>query len=245
MKKVSALQTLFLSAALTLAVGAAAVLCNGWAASRAFAANIPAELPASASSEAVETEAQSEAAETEPPAETARETTPPDENGAVTVVKTLDNGTTVFMQYVYDEKSPKAVVEYDLGNGQREVYSYEGEAAAAMIVYIERFGGPKRESLYSYTEGQPGENDISSDAAVTAAVSALTDKYALRQETLDRFKITTGFYSVYEDLTVPVWYVNLYPENTDDFSEIGCYTGLIDAETGETVRLLSAADGRG
>jgi hypothetical protein len=233
MKKVSALQTLLLSAALMLAVGAAAVLCNGWAASRAFAANIPAELPASVSSVT---------AETEPPAETARETTPPDENGAVTVVKTLDNGTTVFMQYVYDEKSPKADVEYDLGDGQREVYSYEGEAAAAMI---ERFGGPKRERLYSYTEGQPGENDISSDAAVTAAVSALTGKYALRQETLDRFKITTVFYSVYEDLTVPVWYVSLYPENTDDFSEIGCYTGLIDAETGETVRLLSAADGRG
>jgi hypothetical protein len=46
-------------------------------------------------------------------------------------------------------------------------------------------------------------------------------------------------------LTAPVWRVYLYPADTDAFAEIGCYTALLDAKTGEAVRLLSAADGRG
>jgi hypothetical protein len=158
------------------------------------------------------------------------------------IMKKLDNGTTVFVRYSYGEGGTKADVTYDTGDGRQETFSYEGDAAAAAI---ERFGGPKRDTPVRYTEGQPGENDIARDAAVSAAMDALTGQYALRQETLDRFSVTTAFYSVYEDLPAPVWYVSLYPANADEFSEIGCYTALIDAETGETVRLLSAADGKG
>jgi hypothetical protein len=36
-----------------------------------------------------------------------------------------------------------------------------------------------------------------------------------------------------------------YEGDADAFSEIGCYTALIDSKTGEAVRLLSAADGKG
>jgi hypothetical protein len=129
-----------------------------------------------------------------------------------------------------------------LGDGRREVYDYEGDAAAAAI---ERFGGPKRDVLDRYAEGQPGADDVSREDAVTAAVDALTGKYALKREVLDRFSITAVFYAVYEELDAPVWSVRLYPVNTDEFSEIGCYTALIDAGTGEVVEMLSASDGKG
>jgi hypothetical protein len=154
----------------------------------------------------------------------------------------LENGISIIIGYVRDDENPKADVIYHYSDGRQETYSYEGEAAAAAI---ERFGGEKRDILYSYEEGQPGESDITRDEAVSAALDALTDKYALRQETLDRFSVTAAFYSVYEDLTAPVWRVYLYPADTDDFAEIGCYTALLNAKTGEAVRLMSAADGRG
>jgi hypothetical protein len=160
----------------------------------------------------------------------------------VIVATKLDNGATVFVRYVAGEENESVALSYHYGDGRREVYSYAGEAAAAVV---ERFGGPKRDSLYSYEEGQPGESDVTRDEAVSAALDALTDKYALRQETLDSFSVTAAFYSVYEDLTAPVWRVYLYPANVDRFAEIGCYTALIDAKTGEVVRLLSVADGRG
>jgi hypothetical protein len=233
MKKSVLSQKLFPAAAFTLAIGAATVLGNGWAMAQAFAANISAELPASVSGEAVEAAR---------PTVVNRETSAQGEDGTATVVKTPENGINIIVSYVRDGENPKADVIYNYGDGRQETYSYEGEAAAAAV---ERFGGEKRDSPYSYEEGRPGESDVTRDEAVSAALEALTGKYALRQETLDRFGVTAAFYSVYEDLTAPIWRVYLYPADTDDFAEIGCYTALIDAKTGETVRLLSAADGRG
>ncbi|MDR1589420.1 MAG: hypothetical protein LBS51_04430 [Oscillospiraceae bacterium] len=235
MKKSGLWQRLFPAAALTLAIGAAAVLGNGWVMSRTLAVNISAESPASVSGEA---------AETAHPAANVHETKLPDEDGIGTIVKTLENGTSIFVSYVRDDENPETTVTltYDYGDGRTELYSYEGEAAAAVI---ERFGGPKRDGLSGYEKGQPGENDITRDEAVFTALNALTDKYALRRETLDRFSVTAEFYAAYEELADPVWRVYLYPADADEFPEIGCYTALIDTKTGDAARLLSAADGRG
>lgn len=234
MKKLVLQKMLFPIAALTLAAGTAAVLGNGLVMAWSFAENVPTERPASVSCAAEE--------ENIPPTVIRRETGRPDEDGTVTVATMLDNGTTVFVRYASGEKEPKVALSYHYGDGRSEAYSYEGDAAAAVI---ERFGGPGRAETPGYAKGQPSENDIPRDDAVSAALDALTGKYALRQEALDRFTVTAEFYTVYEDLTAPVWRVYLYPANADDFSKIGCYTALIDAKTGETARMLSAADGRG
>ncbi|MDR2771125.1 MAG: hypothetical protein LBB57_03705 [Clostridiales Family XIII bacterium] len=124
MKKSNARGTLLLSAALTSAVGAAAILGHGWLASLAFAANIPVEMPAVVTAEA-KADASGGNAETEPQLVLNRQTTPPDENGTGTIMKELDNGIIVFA--LYDENGPKVDVTYDLGDGRREI-SYESDA---------------------------------------------------------------------------------------------------------------------
>jgi hypothetical protein len=240
MKKPNTFKALLLSAALLSAVGAAAIIGNRWAASGVFASNIADGFPASVSA-APSADAYGETAEAKPPAVIDSQTSPPDEDGMVTTLKTLDNGVIVFLRYARGE-APEVSLTHHTADGRREVYNYEGDAAAAMI---ERFGGPKRENPGVCAEGQPDEYDISCDAAIAAATDALTEKYALRQETLDRFDLSAAFYSAYEDLTAPVWFVGLYPKDADAFSEIGCYTALIDSKTGEAVRRLSAADGKG
>jgi hypothetical protein len=57
--------------------------------------------------------------------------------------------------------------------------------------------------------------------------------------------VTSVFYSKYEDISGKVWFVYLYPINPDEFTEIGCYSALIDAATGEALKIMSAADGKG
>jgi methyl coenzyme M reductase subunit C len=69
--------------------------------------------------------------------------------------------------------------------------------------------------------------------------------YALKREILVRFDTAAKFYSVYEDIDGAAWFVQLYPSDIDDFAEIGCYTAVLSAETGEAIQLLSAADSNG
>lgn len=97
-----------------------------------------------------------------------------------------------------------------------------------------------------FKEGTPLENETSSDEAKKIAVDALAEEYALTQETLDRFTVTLKYFVEHPDYPDKhVWRINLDPANMDDFSEIGCYWTYIDAETGETLQLKSAADGIG
>ena len=110
---------------------------------------------------------------------------------------------------------------------------------------IERFGGPKRNLPDRYVEGQPCDSDIEQEAAISIGVNAITGKYALKQTTIDKFNITTTYYSSYEDIGGAVWFVRLYPINAEEFSEIGSYSAVLDAATGEVIQLLSAVDGRG
>jgi signal transduction histidine kinase len=48
-----------------------------------------------------------------------------------------------------------------------------------------------------------------------------------------------------EGFSAPVWWINLYPTDTEAFSETGSYTAILDAATGEALKLLSAAGGKG
>lgn len=98
----------------------------------------------------------------------------------------------------------------------------------------------------SVKEGTPLANEISSDKAEEIGIAAITPKYALTQETLDRFTVTLKYYEVTDEAPGKhVWRVYLYPTNTDEFSEIGCYWTYIDAETGDALQLKSAVDGKG
>jgi hypothetical protein len=155
------------------------------------------------------------------------------------VMKTLPNGSTVLVEYFYDADGAKATVTY---NADGAVYEYEGEAAEAAI---ERFGGPKRDLPVRYVEGQPGEGDITEELATFEAMKAIANKYALTAETLDRFGVNAVFYSVYEDVSGAVWFVQLYPATSKEFSEIGAYSVILNAATGEALQVLSAADGKG
>lgn len=97
-----------------------------------------------------------------------------------------------------------------------------------------------------YVEGTPSESDLTEEKATEIAIPAIAEKYALAQKTLNRFTVTIKYYAVYEDVSdEPVWWINLYPTNTNDFTEIGCYTAIISAGSGDVIKLMSAADGRG
>jgi hypothetical protein len=159
------------------------------------------------------------------------------------VMETLENGTTVMVEYTMTrEAGAKAAVTHKYADGQSSVNNYEGETAEAAI---ERFGGPKRNIPDRYVKAQPGESNVEEIAAINAAIEAIAGKYALKQEILAKFNVTSVFYSKYEDISSSVWWIGLYPANSDDFSDIGCYTAILNGDTGETLRLLSAADGRG
>ena len=160
-------------------------------------------------------------------------------NEVYSVIKTLPNGTTAIVKYSYGENRAQATVTY---TNDGAVYSYEGEEAEATI---ERFGGTRRNLPNPYIEGQPDDGDIEQEAAISIATKSIIEKYALKQTVLTRFSITATYYSTYDDISGAVWFIDLYPINASDFSEIGCYAAVLNAETGEVVQLLSAADGKG
>ncbi|MDR2042846.1 MAG: hypothetical protein LBQ15_00455 [Clostridium sp.] len=230
--------SIILAGGLTLGIGAAAIFANSLLVSRVMATGID------NGSQAVVTAAGQDAATQSIPAERNETTksTPAEQDAAPAVMKTLENGETVIVRYHDDGNGIKASVTYESADGRQSVYDYEGDVAEAVI---ERYGGPKRDLPVRYVESEPGVSDLREETAVSAAIEKLTQKYALKQTLLDEFTVITQFYSLYEDLSVPVWWVCLYPANPDAFSEIGCYTAILDAATGEALRLLSAADGKG
>ena len=112
-------------------------------------------------------------------------------------------------------------------------------------VIVETVRRAAEEANPLYIEGSPDLSKISEETAIANAIELLKGKYALRQETIDRFTVEAIFYTKYEDITEPVWWVNLYPANINDYADIGCYWALINSDTGEAAGLFSAADGRG
>lgn len=140
-------------------------------------------------------------------------------NGVSPVIETLPDGTTVITQN---------------GSGGI-VFTYDGEG----------FSTSAYDPSSSYAVGQPGEGDIAQEAAVSIAVNSITERYALKQAVLDRFNITATYYTTYSDISGAAWVVELNPISASDFSEIGCYTAVLNAETGKVLQLRSAADGLG
>ena len=263
MKKYTAL---ILSGALMLAIGTAVIIGNGWAASTVFATAINEETPAKIINAGYEEPASITVindAEYEEPLSTTEiinadqqletikinlseideangtlEITHNPQFGEMNVViKTLENGEIVLLQYMLDDESEPCVsIVYPSG----EVKYLNGDDGIAIT---KRFDGI--EHIPQNIKGDPADSGITEDEAVSIAVNAIVDKYALRQEIVNRYTITAIYYMVYEDFDRAVWWVLLYPTNADDFIEIGCYSANLDGETGEVIQLLSAADGKG
>ena len=247
---------LFMSGALTLAIGAAVIVGNIWAASQVFASAINEETPAKIISTGYEAQ-QMSATKINDTAYTAQQPntadiTPPQSdvsNGGIeivrnygegkmkTVMKTLENGEIILLEYLLDDESQTSV---SVIHPSGEIRNLDGDDAMAVIT---GFDGIVR--IPKNVKGDPSDSGITEKDAVSTAVNAIVDKYALKQEIVSRYTITAAYYTVYEDIDGAVWWVLLYPTNVDDFVEIGCYTALINGETGEVVKLLSAADGKG
>ena len=157
----------------------------------------------------------------------------PETTEVSTTMKTLPNGAAVIV-------ANGEVTVNQPSNGNDTAVSFYYNSDSGVFDVIER-----SDILGCYIEGQPGDGDIEQETAVSIAVKSITDKYALKQTTLDKFNISATYYSTYEDISGAVWFINLNPINAGDFSEIGCYTVVLNAETGEVVLLFSAADGRG
>ena len=238
MKKHTAL---LLSGALTLAIGAAVIVGNGWVASQVMAFGISEETPAKITGTSYE--AQQAAANNDTLPEYDWEANPDEypiigKRGVITLLKSAGNGNVVTLGYtVVDGNVGKATVIYPSG----EVELLEGEAAATAV---EGFGGLELKEFLTYTEGEPGENDIVEADAIAIGINAVTDKYALKREILDKFNITAVFYTVYEDIDGAVWCVSLNPVNRDEYWDIGGnYTAILNAETGDALQVFSAVDG--
>jgi hypothetical protein len=100
---------------------------------------------------------------------------------------------------------------------------------------------------YNSQEGSPLEHEIQEPKAKELAVSAIKQKYALTDETIGRFTVTSIFYVDYPSLKpdTHMWRIYLYPTNKEEYTEIGCYTAYLDAVSGEVIQLESAGDGIG
>ncbi len=100
--------------------------------------------------------------------------------------------------------------------------------------------------LGKYKEGEPKAGDKSEEEISQIGIKAIKENYSLTQETIDRFTVTAKYYEICPDVpNTRVWWVNLYPTITSEYTEIGCYTAYVNAETGEIMKLESAADGKG
>ena len=172
----------------------------------------------------------------------------------------IGNGKTIIVEYYYDESvgTVKANVTCEGSDGldveiSGSYESIEAQRFAELVAgtkqydaWAEQVGAPVTGKLkVVYTEGEPGADELTEERAIAAATELLTEKYALKQGTLDRFTVTAKFYVEHPDASSPVWWVSLYPTNRDEFPEIGCYWALIDSKTGEAVQLCSAVDGKG
>lgn len=117
-----------------------------------------------------------------------------------------------------------------------------GTGSAAIIGYGadgETLGTKQIDNVpLTFVKGEPGENDIAKEKAIEAATNALIQKYALKQEMLNRFLSHAEFNVVNPDS--PEWCVDFSPTNPDELSEIGCYYVTVNSQTGEVIKVTSA-----
>jgi len=177
---------------------------------------------------------------------------------------TNGSGQTVTVEYYYDEseRTLKANITVLEADSEVRQFTREGDEAERFVIRVIgqdeydlwarqvglRTSADRRvesQMLSGFILGDPGEIEITEETAIASAIRLLMEKYALKQETIDRFTVMSSFYIKHEDATVPVWWVNLDPTISSDFYEIGGYWALIDSSSGEAIGLFSAADGRG
>ncbi len=94
-----------------------------------------------------------------------------------------------------------------------------------------------------FIHGIPSKDDLAKEDAINIARDALIEEFALTDETLAMFSISSMFNIA--DPEAPKWSIVFYPTNQNDFSKIGTYNILIDSLSGKILKILTAADGVG
>ncbi|WP_312940032.1 hypothetical protein [Oscillibacter sp.] len=134
------------------------------------------------------------------------------------------------------------VVTNDVGNQTiiwDEVLPDEGQAS------LEHPFPPKEnpDSAIKFVAGTPSEEDLSETIAIKTAKNAVTEKFALTEETWARFSTSTKFNVA--DPDSPIWGITFYPTDQNDFPLIGTYHVIIDSRSADIIEIMSAADGVG
>lgn len=215
---------MILACAATLAIGAGAVIGNGYLVPKVIAADTNQNIPAIMADGA-----------------------PVQEGAKLTPMPVIDTN----RQVIY---SSKGAIDLEKFKKLEEMNDEQRQEYFASMTVEERtdFSKNLKESAYVlkskntnpvFVDGTPSENDMAEEAAVKIAKNAVVEKYALTDETLSRFSIDSAFNVVNPDQ--PEWSITLYPTNQDDFSEIGTYHVTIKSPSGEIVKILSAADAVG
>ncbi|TGE39150.1 hypothetical protein E4K67_06720 [Desulfosporosinus fructosivorans] len=218
-------QKMILACAATLAIGAGAVIGNGYLVPKVIAADTNQNVPV------IETDGVPVQVEAKPSP----------------IVLIDSKGQTVL-------SAQKTTIDLDEFKKVEEMTGIEYKKYLLSMTEEERESFSKKlaESGYDlkfknikpiFVDGTPSENDLAEAEAVKIAKNAVVEKYALTNETLARFSIDSAFNVVNPDQ--PEWSITLYPTNQDDFSEIGTYHITIKSPSGEIVKILSAADAVG
>lgn len=95
----------------------------------------------------------------------------------------------------------------------------------------------------TFVAGTPGTNDIAKEKAIKIAKSAVVKKYALSDDTLSKFTISSNLNVI--DVDHPIWIIGFTPTNQSDFSNIGVYVAELNSHSGDVIKLSSAADAVG
>lgn len=97
-----------------------------------------------------------------------------------------------------------------------------------------------------YEEGEPDAAELDEITAIDLAAAAITETFALTQETLDRFSVWGTFYTECPEVSdTRLWCIIFDSANSQDFMKIGNYHVYVDAATGEILKIETAADGKG
>ncbi|MCB8814039.1 hypothetical protein [Desulfosporosinus shakirovi] len=219
-------QKMILACAATLAIGAGAVIGNGYLVPKVIAADTNQNVPV------IETDGVPVQAEAKPSPIVLI-----DSKGQ-TVLSAQKNRTIDLEEFKkVEEMTGLEYKKYLLSMTEAERESYSKKLAESG--YDLNFKNIKP----AFVDGTPSENDMTEEVAVKIAKSAVVEKYALTDETLSGFSIDSAFNVVNPDQ--PEWSITLYPTNQDDYSEIGTYHITVKSPSGEIVKILWAADAVG
>lgn len=106
----------------------------------------------------------------------------------------------------------------------------------------------------------PSVDMLTEQEAQSIAIQTIQERFALTDDTIEKFDITDYYYPQYRDIDInldndewyycleidsTVWKVDLNPENMDDFQTLGWYSVFVDATTGEVHTILTVENGKG